>query len=529
LTMSRNKVLFIGLDAVSFRYIKAWSKMLPNLSWLIKTGVASEVVSTIPPLTPPAWTSMMTGKNPGKHGVFHFFETDGSSFVNSKSVKAPPLWEILSLVGRKVIVINMPLTYPVKKVNGCLISGFLTPDERHSFTYPKELKDKLSEMNYRVLSDLALKGKEKYQIAELKESIRTKLKIALWLLKNYPWDFAAVVFMETDQVQHFYFKNPNLVLKIYSEVDKAIGKLINEVPKDTYIIVASDHGFGERKCSVSLNAYLYQLGILKIKLKRLIVKKFLNKSLSIIFSHLNFLRIYLIILLEKVLHHIPSKRAKETIRELTIYLRDRSYMEFSIHDFDLSRSMAYSPFLWFDSVNFGFIKLLSPSKKVKKWIISKLYKITDPETGEKLVKNIYSKEEVYRGKYTSMASDLIVEFKEDCSGNYGFFSNGSCFKKFDDGMHYRNGIAIFNGPALKKDADLNSNLMIWDICPTILHILDLPIPKDMDGKVLMEIFKPESDVAKRNPKYVDGSFYEKKKLEEKTKLSIKRLKKLGRI
>lgn len=525
----QNKVLFIGLDAAAFSYINLWLELLPNINGIIKSGVFLELVSVIPPLTPPAWTSMMTGKNPGKHRVFHFFETDGKNFVDSRSIKAETVWEILSINGKKVIVINMPLTYPVKKVNGCLISGFLTPDEKHNFVYPKKLRNKLLEMNYKILSDLVLKGKEKYRIAELKESVKTRLKTALWLLKNYPWDFAAVVFMETDQVQHFYFKNRQRVLELYSEIDKAIGTLISNVPEETCIIVASDHGFGERKCSVSLNAYFYQLGILRIKSTRFVIKRVLNKFLSIMFNHLDVFRKPLIILLQKISKCIPLKKVRETVRSLPIYLRDKSYMEFLIHEFDLSRTIAYSPFPWFDHVNYGLVKLLSSSKKVRKWIIKKIYEISNPKTGEKLVENIYYKGDVYWGKYAHLGPDLIIEFKEGCSGNYSFFSNGSCFKEFDDGMHYRKGIAIFKGPAIKEGIKLNSHVMIWDICPTILHILNQPIPNDVDGRVLTEIFKPESKISKIKPKYVKRGFFETKKLKEEIKLKIGKLKKTGKI
>jgi len=527
--MQTNRILLIGLDAATFSYIKLWIKMLPHINYLIKNGASMNLISTIPPLTPPAWTSMMTGKNPGKHGVFHFYEPDGKSFVNSRSNKAKPLWEILSLEGKKVIVINMPLTYPVKKVNGFMISGFLTPDERTNFTYPKTLKDKIFKMKYKILSDLTLKGNEKYQVAELKKSVKTRLKTALWLLTNYSWDFATVVFMETDQVQHFYFNNPDSILEIYLEIGRAIEELVGHLPKGTYVIIASDHGFGARRCSVSLNAYFYQLGILRIKPLRFVIKELLNGFLGIMFNHLNVFCECLFILLKKVSRHVTLKNVKEIIEEIAINLKDKSYIAYLASDFDLSKSVAYSPFPWFDHTNYAFVRLLSQSQKVKKWLIKKICEIIHPRTRERLVKNIYNRNDVYWGKYAYLGPDLIVEFKEDCSGNYSFISNESWFKEFNDGMHYRNGIAIFYGPDIKVGVNLDSHVMIWDICPTILHLLNMPIPKDMDGRVLTEIFKPESKLAKRKPKYVDEDFFERKKIKVKTKLRIEKLKKIGKI
>ena len=127
------KVICIGLDGATFDLIRPWLSKgkLPNIGRIIKDGVWGELESVIPPVSAPAWTSFMTGKNPGKHGIFGFKKekqgTYEELFVNRKLIKSETLWKCLSDVGKKVIVINVPLTYPPEEINGYLMSGMDTP------------------------------------------------------------------------------------------------------------------------------------------------------------------------------------------------------------------------------------------------------------------------------------------------------------------------------------------------------------------------------------------------------------------
>lgn len=533
--MRNHRVLFIGLDAATFYFIRPWKEMLPNINSLIQKGVSSELTSTIPSLTPPAWTSIVTGKNPGKHGVFHFFDSSDKNFVNSTSKKASSIWDILSKKGKKVIVMNVPLTYPTSKVNGCMISGFLTPDEKHEFTYPKKLKSTVLKMGYGILTDPVFIGREKFEITELKESIKNRLKVALWLIKNQQWDFAALVFMETDFAQHFYFKDSQRILEVYLEVDRAIGKLLKEVPRGTSVVLISDHGFGPRKKRVAINAYLYQLGLIRIKPARFIGKKLSNKFLSFILNHLGGTRVPFSILLKKV-HRVFKSFGREStstmigimnefLEAITFSLTNESLLEFILKDFDLSKTKAHYPFASFDETNYAFLRTGPKSKKFQTWLAKKCYDLVDPETGEKIVKKVHWRDDVYWGKYAIFAPDLILELDEKYSGNYGF-TPGNLFKTVDDGMHHRKGIVIFRGPNIKRGISLNSDIYTWDVAPTILQIMKLPVPSDMDGKVIKEIFCRFSEIEKEQVSAEEETEAYRWKTKEEEEIK-KRLRALG--
>jgi predicted AlkP superfamily phosphohydrolase/phosphomutase len=148
--MTKNKVYVLGIDGGSFALLDRWLQEgeLPHLQAIMANGVSGELESSLPPVTAPAWTSFMTGKNPDKHGVYDFMLPAEQSYayypINAYSRRGKALWEIISEVGRRVAVLNVPTTYPPRPVNGVLISDFLTPSGKRDFTYPQSLLEELA-------------------------------------------------------------------------------------------------------------------------------------------------------------------------------------------------------------------------------------------------------------------------------------------------------------------------------------------------------------------------------------------------
>jgi len=136
MTTTKKKVLVMGLDGASLPLIKSWASegKLPNFKKILENGANGGLRSVIPPYTPPAWTSFMTGKNPGKHGILAFTRKNGS-LVNALHRDGKTLWRVLSDHGKQVVVINVPMTFPVERVNGVLISGYMSPLD-DLYTYP---------------------------------------------------------------------------------------------------------------------------------------------------------------------------------------------------------------------------------------------------------------------------------------------------------------------------------------------------------------------------------------------------------
>ena len=145
------KVVVIGLDAATWTVIRPWMAegKMPNLAKLMKAGVSGALESILPPITPPAWTSFMTGKNPGKHGIFHFVETEhggyAMNYANATSRRSQTVWKLLNDAGYSVGTMNIPFTYPPERLNGFQISGMDTPSETSPFIHPPELREELVE------------------------------------------------------------------------------------------------------------------------------------------------------------------------------------------------------------------------------------------------------------------------------------------------------------------------------------------------------------------------------------------------
>src|SRR5256884_8435693 len=198
--MSKIKVLIVGLDGATFDLIKPWitEGKLPNLAQLMKEGASGRLASILPPITPPAWTSFMTGKNPGKHGIFHFLEaragTYKQSYLNAASRRAKTIWRMLSDAGYTVGTMNIPFTYPPEHLNGFQISGMDTPSEKSPFVYPPELRSELVnllgrfQLDLRYLGNMTTDARREQVLAEMDKLDRQWLSASLYLMEKHPAD-----------------------------------------------------------------------------------------------------------------------------------------------------------------------------------------------------------------------------------------------------------------------------------------------------------------------------------------------------
>src|SRR5437016_11736716 len=266
------KVVIIGLDAATWTLIRPWMAegSMPNLAKLMKAGVSGTLESVLPPITPPAWTSFMTGKNPGKHGIFHFVETEpggyAMNYANATSRRSPTVWKLLNNAGYSVGTMNIPFTYPPEPLDGFQIAGMGTPSENSPFVHPPSLRQGLANDLGKIKHDLRYLGfmstdKRRDQVlAEMEEVDRQWTAAALYLLENHPQDVMMFVFMSIDTVQHYFWQymdrshflyDPkaealfgNAVRHVYERLDAVTGDLIAKLPANTSVLVVSDHGGG---------------------------------------------------------------------------------------------------------------------------------------------------------------------------------------------------------------------------------------------------------------------------------------------
>jgi predicted AlkP superfamily phosphohydrolase/phosphomutase len=506
-----SKVVVIGLDGAPFGLIQKWTEegILPNLKKLIGEGAFGPLISSYLPETPIAWNSIITGKNAGKHGVYDWGErAEGSYEIGvslSHSCKEPPLWEIIGEEGKKSGIFNVPLTYPPKPLNGFLVSGFDTPSTKVCFTYPDSLSDEIrSRIQDYVLAnrEAYTRGTERKYVEGLLYSLEKKETAALYLIDRYDMDFGLFVFMEIDHLHHKLWRlieegseeGKRLFQEVYQRMDETVGKIVNRFDGETTFILVSDHGAGPLEGIMFINKWLMEEGWLKLKKRpSFYLKSFLSRADLFVKGY-------------RLLSKFGLGRLGKLLPASLQYDLATSFISFS--DVDWEQTMAYA----FGTYGQIFINLkgrepqgiVEPGEEYEqllKEISQRLLKLVHPRTGEKVVREVLRKEELYRGPMLKKAPDLsfvIGNFRYDSSVQFGIGVNGifgvPLFE--DSGTHRREGILIASGKGIKTNFNIKGATLV-DIAPTALYLLNLPIPIDMDGNVLTTMFR--EDWMKRHP------------------------------
>jgi predicted AlkP superfamily phosphohydrolase/phosphomutase len=282
------RALVIGLDCAPPELVfERWRDELPNLRGLIERGRYGVLRSSDPPITVPAWACMTSSRSAGALGIYGFRNRrdrsyDGLAIADSRSVRAPRVWDLLSRRGRPVIVIGVPPTFPVMPVAGAMISCFLTPDtETAQYTYPPQLKDEIEALVGRYLvdvDDFRTSDKERL-LGDIEAMTAKRFRVAEHLLETKPWDLFFMVEMGTDRIHHGFwryfdpehrFYEPgnsfeNAALDYYRALDEKIGRLLRFADDETAVVVVSDHGAKRIDGGICVNEWLRREGYLVLK------------------------------------------------------------------------------------------------------------------------------------------------------------------------------------------------------------------------------------------------------------------------
>jgi predicted AlkP superfamily phosphohydrolase/phosphomutase len=282
------KALVIGLDCAAPQLVfDSWLEELPTLRGLTERGSFGVLRSSDPPITVPAWSSMTSSRSPGALGFYGFrnrrdHSYDALSFADSRSVRVPRVWDLLSARGRPVIVLGVPQTYPVSRVNGVMVSCFLTPDtETSQYTYPPELKEEIEGLVGRYMVDVEnFRTEEKPRLLrEIEEMTDKRFQVAEHLLETRPWDLFFLVEMGTDRIHHGFWRYSDhhhrlyepgneyegAMLEYYRSLDAKIGHLLRHADDDTAVLVVSDHGAKRMDGGICVNEWLRREGYLVLK------------------------------------------------------------------------------------------------------------------------------------------------------------------------------------------------------------------------------------------------------------------------
>jgi len=520
--MSKDRrVIIIGLDGATFDLIIPWIEegKLKTFKRLLQEGSYGILKSVLPPYSASAWSSFMTGKNPGKHGVVDFhYVGEGSyelSFVSSRTRVGASFWQIAGEHGYKVGVINVPITYPPDRVNGFMISGLGAPGFVEKAVHPPELYNELRQEVGEYIFKIPIRDYiRRNRLIDCKDLLIKQLKARYqyiqYLMKNKPWDILVAVFSETDHVQHYFWKymdsshplyDPkdakkakNAIYDIYSLLDSYLSEIMKEMKDDTNLLIMSDHGAKPNSNKgVYLNNWLHQEGFLK----------FLDSHNG---ERDDFTLSKRLVLLGK--RYIPSS-LKLRLKSIP-FLKSRIENISRYQNINWAESVAYAdPHR--DTVRINLkgrepagIVYSSEYNKIREEIVQRLKQLRDPETNEIIFSEIFQREEIFWGPYTNRAPDIVcLQTGRKYLYSVSYFANSAYRHKkpikayslgelshdpSPNAAHSPEGIIIAWGENFKNGNKING-AKISDIAPTVLYLMGLPIPSDMDGKVLRDILK----------------------------------------
>ncbi len=513
-----SRVLIIGLDSATFDLIEPWAAQgyLPNLSRLMAEGARSRLASTLQPTTAPAWTTFMTGLNQGQHGLYDFVRRRAGSYgievTNSTHVHAPLLFEVVSRLGKQVISVNMPYTFPPRAVNGVMVGGPFAPAFLRETVYPPEMFDSLKSLvpDYFILAEYDPNAAEPlaaYRQALLKE-VELRETVTTHLMHTQPWDVCAVVTMATDEVQHTYWqcmsavdgdplaKYRDTIRDVYQRIDQLIGNLIEVAAhdgtgRDTAVIILSDHGAGPLGRMININQWLAENHYLTFQTQGLGAVKNM-RALSMKRLMYAYKRVIPATVRTTIRARLGARRFHRLKGEF------ESALATSVVDWSTTQaySLGAGGNIYINLVGrepHGIVESGGEYENLRDRIAEQFAQLRDPDTGALLVERVHKREDIYHGTQLGFAPDLIVEWRDHSCWGRGLYGNQTpvfeVHRKFDfsdqpqTGTHRPDGILILQGSHVRSGMIFEGARLV-DLVPTILALLDLPVPQGLDGMVL---------------------------------------------
>ncbi len=518
------RVLVFGIDSADWRIIRPLidAGKLPTIARLVREGASGDLASTIHPHSPTAWSSFLTGMNPGGHGIFDFMQRKNGSYdfevVSTKTRGGKAVWQILSERGIGCGVVNVPMTYPPEKVAGYFISGTFSSEPLGNFTWPRTLLDDIKrELGHGYKVDLSyreLAGPDGEPTDEVLarfldrlieiESERTAAEI--YAIRRFSPRFVVHVYTATDRAQHTFWQymdpersdyDPShpfrtAVERTYIDADAQLARLLDAMGSETTVMLMSDHGGGPLRRALLLNNWLAREGYLTVDQPPAFGKAALKR------------RVFFVV--KTVARTLMPRAVRERLKE-KYDVGGQTTIKYMQTALDWSRTRAFS------EGTFGNIRLnvrgreplgtVEPGTEydaLRAEIRRKLESLVDPGTGAPAVERTYAREELYRGAQIERAPDIIAALRDGyqmvgdvVAHQYGgkkrgdsVFVSGEGGKYKLSGVHTPIGIVAVHGPGIPSGATIH-DAQITDLAPTLLALFGLTPPADMDGRVLTSI------------------------------------------
>ena len=498
--------LVIGIDGGEWDVIDPLIRQgrLPNLGELKEKGVSGDLESIIPPVSPPAWNSIITGTNPGKHGIFDFSTFDERyqrRSINATDRRSTPFWEVLNDHGVSTGLFKIPFTYPPETVDGFVVTGFPTPGSVDDHTIPASLVDEVGTPEA-LFEDWSLQQGGEYAAFrdDLLEVAEHQTETLLDVLESKDPAFVMTVYDGADRIQHFFWKYfdrshsryeaesalADAIPRYYEVLDEGIGSLLNRAGEGTNVLVLSDHGFGPLERDIYIDEWLERNGFLSRIEEGSAEEASMNAAAMLMRYGWS-----------------AAERAgiDGAIRNI---LPERVFFEGQdLVNQTKEREAKWSSTQAFFSTLSGQGIYINLENRFKKGIVSRdeyhsvvgqlrsaLLALRDPESGQRVIEEIYHRDELFEGWASEEAPDLIVRSAPRYTLKNGrseqLVRPATQAAHDRSGDHRTNGIVMASGLAF--DTGTIADATIVDVAPTLLYLLGTPIPKSMDGRILSSLF-----------------------------------------
>lgn len=433
---------------------------LPNIRRLVKSGSYGELRSIIPPITIPAWMAMMTGKDAGRLGLYGFRHRKNHSYTDiwlatQNRIRDMRVWEIAGGAGKRSITVGIPPAFPVRPLRGYSISGFMTPDTAHQYTYPPSLKKEIEDVVGEYVFDVVFRTEEKRKLLEgIFDMTRKRFKVIRYLLEKKEWDFFMFVEIGLDRLHHAFWKYfdkghhlyqpgnefETAIPDYYKYFDEEVGTLLSRIDDQTVVIIVSDHGAKAMKGCFCVNEWLAEKGYLKLK--------------------------------ERPAEVVDLEKAKVDWKRTRAWGWGGYYARIFLNVKGREEEGIIPP---------------TEYEKVRDELISEIKKIRDPSG--RLMKNIVLRPEETYEVCNGNPPDLMVFFDDLSWRSAGTIGHNSLYlpendKGPDDAVHDWDGVFLIYDPSTEGKGYMGER-SILDIAPTILSLMDVPVPSDMKGKPLV--------------------------------------------
>jgi predicted AlkP superfamily phosphohydrolase/phosphomutase len=512
------RVLFLGWDGAEPALIEPWVAQgrLPVLRDLIARGAGGRLASTIPALTPPAWTSVMTGVDPGRHGIYAFTRPTAEDYtervIPRTERQVPSVWQYLSAAGRTVGVFNLSVSYPPESVNGFLFAGWDAPVLGPEMAYPTAAY---------ATAMQGLSGYVHYRPDGLRDEVasrevvhqtRQQRDMLFNLTRAYPVEVLAANFNGPDSIHHrgwplgmpveqLAASTGSPVEEVYRELDTLLGELLERyADENTQVVLISDHGGGPVTGQVSLAAALEEGGFLVRPSQKRTEGR---RGLRLLANRL---------LPRGVKARIWSLLGGQKRWEMEAQLR-----ALRTGKVDWEHSVAFP---WSSS---GFIQVnirgrqprgcVDPADRdrVLDDVEACLRAVRDPVTGAAPLDKMYRGEAIYKEPRVGYMPDLVVDDTDYVPKPYwenrevvrNLAAQGPGYTGLT-GDHRPEGILATCGPAVRAGTPLPP-LGMADVAPALLYLAGVPIPDGLDGQLASSVWDTGAAVERQAAQSLDAA------------------------